>query len=71
MAAKERICRHRKKENAARAIRDVFENTFTNNAVTEVSSTDATSSAPINIYAGTGENAELSNMYNRPFSFWW
>jgi predicted NAD-dependent protein-ADP-ribosyltransferase YbiA (DUF1768 family)/DNA polymerase III epsilon subunit-like protein len=37
---------------------------------TSVKSTQTLSGEKINIYAGTGENAELSNFAVRPFDFW-
>lgn len=48
-------------EDGKQAIRDVFEKTFGKKVVEQQSS--------INIYAGTGENADLSNFAIRPFNF--
>lgn len=49
-------------ENGKKAIRDVYENTFPTKV--EIPTTNK-----INIYAGTNENAELSNFAVRPFKF--
>ena len=48
-------------EMAKSAIKDVYEKTFKASATTSTKKT-------INIYAGTGENAELSNFAKRPFT---
>lgn len=48
-------------EDGKQAIRDVFEKTFGKKVVEQQSS--------INIYAGTGENADLSNFAIRPFVY--
>ena len=51
-------------EDGKQAIRDVYEKTFG-----AVQSKESVSENVINIYAGTGENADLSNFAVRPFEY--
>lgn len=51
-------------DQSLQAIRNVYQNTFN-----QPSTQPVTSAKTINIYAGTGENSELSNFAIRPFEY--